>query len=251
MMTIGIICAMDEEIELLTQDMQSEQVQTIAGRNFYIGTLYGKQTVLVKSHIGKVAAALTASLLIDHFCVGSIIFSGTAGGIDPTLHVGDAVIGDLTCQHDFKVPGDPLFQIPVLKKSYLESDCTLTQLAFEAVNDYIQHEMLLDIPEKHLKAFHIQTPKAVIGTIASGDEFICDKERNQWLYEHVQNIKCVEMEGAAVAQVCYEFQIPFAIIRIISDGANDDTHVDFDLFIEEAARYFTKGAIKTLLNKLS
>lgn len=249
-MKIGIICAMPEEIDLLKQDIQSEQIQTIADREFHIGTLYGKPTVLVLSRIGKVAAATTATLLIQHFHVDSIIFSGTAGGVDPDMNVGDAVVADLSCQHDMDAHEEFPFQIPLLKVSYLPSDTRLTQIASEAVQQYTASTMLQEIPKKYLDLFQIQQPKTVIGTIASGDEFVCTSEKNKWLYENVKNIKCVEMEGAAVAQVCYEFHIPFTVIRIISDCANDDSVVDFGLFIQEAARYFTRGTVKALLERM-
>lgn len=249
-MTIGIICAMNEEINLLQQDITAHHVTTIAGRDFHVGTLYGMSVVLVTGRIGKVAAGVTAALLIHHFQVDKIIFSGTAGGVNPDLNVGDAVVADKSVQHDFKLPWGDAFRIPLLEVSYMESDHELTTLAKQAVQDYIDTRMMQDIPQTYLDAFHIRNPKVVTGTIASGDEFVCTKEKNQWLYEHVDNIQCVEMEGAAVAQVCLEFSVPFTIIRIISDCANDDASVDFDLFIEEAACHFTKGVVKALLERL-
>ncbi len=89
----------------------------------------------------------------------------------------------------------------------------------------------------------------MIGTIASGDQFICDGSKNAWLEQNVKNIKCVEMEGAAVAQVCHEFNIPFAIIRVISDSASDTAGIDFDAFVLEAACHFTRGSMKAFLSK--
>ncbi|MGI5958672.1 MAG: 5'-methylthioadenosine/adenosylhomocysteine nucleosidase [Massiliimalia sp.] len=248
-MKLGMICAMEEEIRLILQDMKSEKIVNIAGREFHIGVLYDIETVLVLSRIGKVAASMTTALLIDHFEVDQVIFSGTAGGVDPELHTGDIVIGDQSCQHDFKVPGEK-FRIPLLNKCYLDSDPNLTKLAFQAAEEYIGEQMKQDVPVEFLKEFGITAPKAVVGTIASGDEFVCEKSRNQWLYENVENVRCVEMEGAAVAQACYEFDIPFTIIRVISDGANDSSNVDFDRFIEHTAKFFTRGVVKKLYGLL-
>ena len=110
-----------------------------------------------------------------------------------------------------------------------------------------QNDLHSEIPQEHLRRFGITQPKAVTGTIASGDEFVCDPAKNKWLYEHIDNLKCVEMEGAAMAQVCYEYGLPFTILRVISDCADNDTPFTFDSFIEGAAKYFTRGSIRALL----
>lgn len=249
-MKIGVICAMHEEVDLIRKDMVSHTVEEIAGRQFHIGKLYGVDTVLVVSRIGKVASAVTASILIDRFNVEKIVFSGTAGGVDPNMNVGDAVVATSSVQHDFKVPGGDMFRIPLLDISYLPADEELSNKAFDAVNEYIAKDMLNDIPKKYLSQFNIKSPKVKMGVIASGDEFVCSKERNTWLYENVKDIKCVEMEGASVAQVCFEYGIPYTVIRVISDCANNDASVDFDLFIKEAACHFTRGTIKALFSRL-
>lgn len=250
-MRIGVICAMHEEVDLIRKDMQSDKIETIAGRDFHIGKLYGVDTVLVVSRIGKVAAGITASILMDRFNVDKIVFSGTAGGVDPKMNVGDAVVACSSVQHDFKVPGGDMFRIPLLDISYLPTDKDLSEKAREAVQEYISKDMLNDIPKQYLKEFKIENPKVEVGVIASGDEFVCSKDRNTWLYENVKDIKCVEMEGAAVAQACFEYGVPYTIIRVISDCANDDASVDFDLFIKEAACHFTRGTVKALFNRLA
>lgn len=247
-MKYGIICAMEAEINLLEKDIEIANTTVIANRKFIEGTLYGKDVVLVMSRIGKVASASTATTLIDRFNVDNVIFCGTAGGIDKTLNVGDVVVGDLAVQHDVVV-GNDLFIIPRIDVDYFKCDEKLTKALFDAVNSYISLEIENDIPKRYLNEFKINNPKVVIGTIASGDQFICDGSRNTWLETNVRNIKCVEMEGAAVAQVCYEFDIPFTIVRVISDCANDDASVDFDAFVLEAACHFTKGSMKAFLSK--
>jgi len=251
-MLTGIICAMDCEMNLIRRDLTDASVTTIADREFVKGNLYGQDVVVVISHIGKVAAALTTTLLLHTFGVDRVIFSGVAGGLHNDLHVGDAVIGDFSVQHDFKLPeawGEP-FRIPMLELSYIPSDEKLTALAKEAVEEYFANDLAEDIPEGYRTAFGIQKPKAIIATVASGDEFVCTADRHQWLHDHVRNAGCAEMEGAAVAQVCAEFNIPFTIIRVISDSANDEASVDYDQFVEHAAKYFTRGTVKALFKRL-
>ena len=119
----------------------------------------------------------------------------------------------------------------------------------KAVDHYMKYEMKQDIPKEYLDEFGIVSPKAQLGTIASGDQFICDNEKNAWLADHIENLQCVEMEGAAVAQICYEFGIPFAVLRVISDSANSDSNIDFMRFVAEAACHFTRGGLRAFLSK--
>lgn len=249
-MKYGIVCAMEEEIRLLASDMVAQKTETVAKRNFFCGTLYGKEVVLVKSMIGKVASASTATTLIDRFKVDCVVFCGTAGGIDKALNVGDVVIADKLIQHDFDqgVP-EYLFVIPGHNIAYFETDKKLSERIAKAVFEYTDKTFREDIPKEHLDEFGIISPKSVVGTIASGDQFICDAEKNKWLEDKIDNLKCVEMEGASVAQICREFEVPLAVVRVISDSANDDSNVDFMKFITDAACHFTRGIIKAFLEK--
>lgn len=250
-MKIGIICAMEEEIRLLVNDISIKENKVMADREFYLGELYSQEVVLVKSRIGKVASATTATLLISQFGVDCIIFAGTAGGLAPDLFIGDVVVGDLTTQHDFFVPGDPLFKIPLINVSYFKSDEALTQKLYEASKKFIKTDLKNDIAKEYLDECEITEPKVVIGTIASGDQFIADEKKHKWLAENVQNGKCVEMEGGAVAQVCYEFNIPFTLVRVISDGANQSSSVAFDKFVENTACHYTRGCVKAFLESIN
>ena len=243
---IGLICAMEEEIRLLERDMQAEQTSVIAGRTFYEGVLYGRPVTLVQSRIGKVAAASTATTLLDRFGVDCVIFCGTAGGIAPDLHTGDVVVADKLVQHDF-FDGVGWFRIPLLDKSYFETEPVLTEGIRLAVIQYLRYRLKQETPQSHLDEFRISDPKVVTGTVVTGDQFICDPEKNRWIAEQVDNAKCVEMEGAAVAQICYEFGIPCAVVRVVSDGANDNSNLDFERFVSEAACHFTRGALKAFL----
>ncbi len=246
-MAIGIICAISEEIDLLKKDITLKSKTLIANREFFEGTLYGKEVVLVKSAIGKVASTMTATILINNFEVESVIFCGVAGALDKDLNVGDVVIGDKSVQHDYYTPVYPDFYLDSIGISYIPSDRELCSKAYDSAKLYIEKELKSDIPQKYLDLFHINNPKVVVGTVASGDQFIDDSKVSLNLSEKVENAKCVEMEGAAVAQVCYEFKIPYVVIRVISDSANDDANVDFITFVEEAACHFTRGTIKAIL----
>lgn len=251
-MKLGIMCAMEEEMALIKADIVNPQIKTIAGRDFYSGTLYQQEVVLVISRVGKVAAASTATTLIDCFKVDQVIFTGTAGAIDSVLNVGDLVVGDLTLQHDVDAMGFGYdrFLIPVIRKAYFESNQAMTDLLFKSASDYIKNTLPQEIPNSVLEKLGIKEPKVLLGTIASGDQFISNKEKKDWLETHIKNLKCVEMEGAAVAQICYEFNVPFAIFRVISDSASETATVDFDFFIQEAS-HFTKGCLKTFLENFA
>lgn len=246
-MKYGIICAVEPEIELIKKDMQNEKVTTIARRTYSEGMLYGKDVVLVMSEVGKVASALTATILINNFDIDCVIFCGTAGGTAPELNVGDVVVANSLIQHDL-FNGSEHFKLPMLDLSDFAPDKSLSDSIFKAVESYISTAGYKEIPEEYLNEFHIKSPKAVIGTIASGDQFINDKTKTQWLSDNINNLKCVEMEGAAVGQVCYDFNIPLAVVRVISDSANEESDFDFFHFAKQAMPYFTRGALKAYLS---
>ena len=247
-MKYGIICAMDEEIALLREDIVSEKESVIANRTFSEGTLYGEDVVLVKSGIGKVASASTATTLINMYKPEYIIFCGTAGAISADLCVGDVVVADKLCQHDFFTGVDYL-RIPGLNVSYFETDKKLTENLYLAIKKYIDEDMKKVIPQKYLDEFRIKDPKIKVGTIASGDQFICTTQMREDIINKTENCKCAEMEGAAVAQICYENNIPFAVCRVMSDSADEESNIDFMKFVEEAGAHFTRGILKAFLSK--
>lgn len=248
-MKYGIICAVAEEIALVSADITAEHTTRIAKRDFFEGTLYGQNVVLAQSEVGKVAAAITATLMIERFQVDGIIFCGTAGGVDPALNVGDVVVANRLVQHDI-YDGEGYFTIPRLNVAYFEADKKLSEQMHAAIDAYLRKGLREDIPQKHLDEFHIQNPKVAVGTIASGDQFINDSAKRIWLEERIDNLKCVEMEGAAVAQVCYEFGLPIAVIRVISDSANEESGPAFDRFAAEAMCYFTRGSLRAFMEAL-
>ena len=241
---IGIISAMREEMQTLLDNLQGLSATTKGMRTYYTGKLFNTNVVLVFSRWGKVAAATTITQLLNDYTVDEIIFTGVAGALDKNLNIGDIVIGNAIYQHD--VDASPLFkkfEIPLLQQTSFKTSTThrkklyeATQLFLKAYTDYIDNTKA--------QSFDIKQPKVMIGDIASGDQFISDIVVVQQLNTALPSVCCVEMEGAAVAQVCYEYKIPFSIIRIISDNANDNAHIDFPKFAKDIASHYALGILQ-------
>lgn len=232
-MKIGIIGAMNEEIQLMKTEMQIVNEQQIGRITYYVGTCHEKEIVLCQSGVGKVNAAMTAQILIDHYQVNKIIFTGVAGALDPTLEIGDIVISTCAEQHDIDASslGFKRGQIPMFPhSSVFEADHGLVTIAFEAAKELGRKK------------------KVMKGKVLSGDQFIADPEMASKLRKEFAGV-CVEMEGAAVAQVAMLNGIPFVIVRSISDKANHDATVNFTEFVQIAARQ-SNEIVKSMLNKM-
>jgi len=239
---IGIISAMQEEIQALLHQLQNVATTVKGMRTYYTGTLYNQKVILVFSRWGKVASAVTTTQLINDFDVNEIIFTGVAGGIIDSLNIGDVVIGKNLFQHDLNAsPFYEKLEIPILKKKYLETSNAKQLL--EATNQFIQNYSKY-VPKEDAQLFNITKPKVIFGDIASGDQFISSVKKIKKLNKQIPTATCVEMEGAAVAQVCYEYNIPFSIIRIISDKANDNANIDFSKFSHTIASNYALGILK-------
>lgn len=241
---IGIMSAMREEIQALLPLLENTQQVTKGKRDYYTGTLFGKEVALVFSRWGKVASATTATQLINDFDIEELIFTGVAGGIHPDLNIGDIVIGKQLVQHDMDAsPLYDVFEIPLIDKTFFETNPDNREQLLNASQSFIKNYIDI-ISEKEAKSLHITDPKVVVGDIASGDQFISNKSQMNFITSHLESVVCVEMEGAAVAQVCYDYDIPFSIMRVISDKANDDAHIDFPLFVEQIASKYALGVLK-------
>ncbi len=218
MQNIGIIGAMEEEIALLQQKAIITDTEQIIGLTFYKGMLHDKKVVFVKSGIGKVNAALCTQILIDRFAVDCVINVGVAGAVYKELSIGDIVISKDAVQHDMdtSVFGDPVGIIPRMEESYFKADKTLIELA---------QKCSMALTSK---------AKIFLGRIASGDQFISTPQGKQKIWDTVQGY-CAEMEGAAIAHACYLNQIPFVIIRSISDDAEDKAHIAYEQFVKIAS----------------
>ena len=243
-MTIGIISAMQEEMQTLLDNLQEPVATTKGMRTYYHGKLFNVEIVLVFSRWGKVASATTATQLINDFEVDEIIFTGVAGAISKDLNIGDIIIGKHLYQHD--VDASPLFkkfEVPLLNKTYFETSLSHRKRLYQATRVFINSYMDFISAEK-AHSFQIIDPKVIIGDIASGDQFLSETNATESLSSELPTVLCVEMEGAAVAQVCFEYNIPFSIIRIISDKANDNAHIDFPLFAKEVASHYALGILQ-------
>lgn len=196
------------------------------------------------------AAAITSTTLITHFNVDVVIFCGVTGAAHPDLAVGDIVIGDRTIQHDMNTePLFPKFQIPLTDITYFAADKKLVALASEAASTVIAtKEKLDDLP---ITEFNPNPLNVMTGTLASGDQFIADKNKVKALSAEIENLYAVDMESAAVAQVCSDYQRPFVAIRVISDKADGSAHIDFPKFIAELASPLDALIVEQLLELLS
>lgn len=227
---------MPQEQQGLIAHMTQLQVKTRAQREYVYGTLWETECVCVLSRIGKVAAATTATTLIEHFGVTHILFTGVAGAADSRVKVGDIVVAESLIQHDLdSSPLFPRFEIPLTGRTHLEPDAGMTEKLTQAVIDFFHQDLAQVIDDEDRESFQMSEPRIHTGLIASGGEFIDCSQRMKQLKKDLPEVLAVEMEGAAVAQVCQEFGIPFAIMRTISDEANEDSPGDFMQFIERVA----------------
>lgn len=243
---IGIMGAMPEEINSITELLTEEQEVQIGGRTYYTGLLNGIETVVVFSRWGKVAAATTVTTLILEFKITQLLFTGVAGAVHSDLKIGDIVIGKRFFQHD--MDGRPLmkqFEIPLLGITYLECREKNIRFAEEIVSDLFSKKHLAQvISNNELNRFGIGNPKLFVGDIASGDKFFSNTEDKNSLTQLLPTVLCVEMEGAAVAQACYEYAIPFTIIRTISDTADENAAIDFPSFIRHISSKYSLEIVK-------
>ena len=244
---IGLMGAMHEEIAHLKPLMDVAQIQVIGGREYIRGKLFGIDTVLVFSRWGKVAAAATAATLIAEYQVDQIIFTGVAGATAKHLNIGDVVIATHLYQHD--MDASPLFaklEVPFLSLKFFGVDPFFLNTATKAAHSFFENKLPLALKKSTLDAFSIQNPSVYQGIIASGDRFISDLVTMESLLQEVPDTLAVEMEGASVAQVCFEHEIPFMIIRTISDRADHTAPIDFQKFVREIAMNYSAGIIQEL-----
>ena len=240
--------AMPEEVTHMLELLEESKVENIGNRTYHLGFINKQQVVIVFSRWGKVAAAATATTLILHFKVCKIIFTGVAGAIDDALNVGDIVIGEKFYQHDMDArPLMQEFEIPLLQKTYFESDAQMKSIAHQKLNAAkLQNSFDLQILDSNADLIDI-TPQICYGDIASGDHFFAETASKNKLKQKLPSVLCVEMEGAAVAQVCYELQLPFIVIRVISDKADGHSSIDFKRFADDIAGRFGRKIIENLL----
>lgn len=223
---------MEEEVTLLRAEIENAKPKVIANTEFIEGVIGGKEVVLVRSGIGKVNAAIATTLLLEMYQPDVVLNTGSAGGFSESLEVGSVVISDEVCHHDVDVTafGYVHGQVPQLPPTFT-ADEQLIGLAIEAVEALGKHTY-------------------ETGLIASSDTFMSD-------VAHVENVRglfpsmiAAEMEAAAVAQVCHQFETPFVVIRALSDIAGKEAPMSFDEFLPIAARHST-DIVLSVISKLS
>ena len=228
---LGIIGAMDEEVAKLKEHMKDVTVTTKASMDFYKGTLNNKEVVIVRSGIGKVNASICTQILIDDFHIDAVINTGIAGSLRNEINIGDIVLSTDTVEHDMEATafGYPVGQIPRMDTFSFEADKHLIALAkncCEKVNPEVT---------------------VFTGRVVSGDQFISNKEKKNWLLETFDGY-CTEMEGASIAHCAYLNNIPFLIIRAISDKADDSAQMDYPTFEALAIERSVKLMLEMVVN---
>ena len=246
---IGLMSAMHEELALLLEAMPDEQKLTVAGRDFWQGHWQGRPVVAVLSRIGKVAAATTATALIERFGVQRIVFTGVAGGIGPGVRVGDVVLASSFVQHD--MDASPLFarhEVPLYGRSRFGTDTALSNGLAQAAQQVLA-QVAAHVGAPAVAEFGLHAPRLHTGLIASGDRFVSTTAECRALQQALPEALAVEMEGAAVAQVCADYGVAFAALRTISDRADDDAHADFSRFIRKVASRYSLAMLSAWLQE--
>lgn len=215
--TVAIIGAMEQEIELLKNLMHHPKEESFGSFSFYCGNLFNKNVILALSGIGKVNAAICTAVIIDRFKPDCIINTGSAGGLGEFLHVGDVVVGTLIAHHDVDVTafGYKIGQVPKMRPAF-ESAPDLVRAAGKAAKNFAG-------------------ARVHKGLIVSGDQFINGAEQVEQIRSKFFGVQAVEMEAAAIAQTCEQLDVPFVVIRAISDLANEKAGISFEEFLEQAS----------------
>lgn len=248
-MILGIIGAMPEEMDLIIAAIEDKQFVEHGSRIFYRGRLFGQDVVAVFSRWGKVAAATTATSLILEFKVDRIVFTGVAGGISPDAVIGDVVIAQHLFQHDMDArPLMRRFEIPLTGKTSYEIPPQNQELMKQAVHNFLKNDKEF---RKVLTEQQILNPKLIVGDIASGDLFISSTTMKQSLIRNLPSVVCAEMEGAAVAQVCDDFEIPLVVVRVISDVADEEAHLSTIGFVNQHAGNYSLSIIREYISLLN
>ena len=231
MTRLAIVGAMHEEIAALRPCLEGLRTERRAGRDFHFGRLDGHDVILVRCGIGKVAAATTAAVLLDAFDAPALLFTGVAGGLHPDVAVGDVVVARSLLQHDMDAsPLFPRYEVPLTGRSRFDADAGRAAALAEAA-----------------RRCRVVRGRVHEGLVVSGDRFVSSAAESSALRSALPDALAVEMEGAAVAQVCSDFGRPFAVLRSISDRADDAAHVDFTQFVAEVASVYARTIVSDWL----
>jgi len=249
---VGVIGALPEEVELLHDHLVGESVAHIARRRYHTGTLRVvsglQQVTIVQSRMGKVAAAVTATTLIREFHVDAIVFTGIAGALAGDVGIGDVVVASDLVQHDIQGPPDEFRrgEVPLLGRREFVADDALSDAAVAGATLFFEHDLAAVVDAGMRAELGIDRPRVHRGRIVTGDEFI-HGDGKAVVIDRDPAALCVDMEGAAVAQVCFEHGgVPLCVIRAISDLASGDAVVDFPVFRDALARHYAWEIIRRM-----
>ena len=229
-MKIGIIAAMPEELAYFLQHLDDAREEKVLGNSYHTGKVGSVELVLVESGIGKVMSAMSVAILADHFQVDAVINTGSAGAVANGIAVGDVVIADKLCYHD----------VDVTAFGYDYGQMARQPLYFESDKKFIS--LIQESLSKLDQTWHL-------GLIATGDSFVAGEDKIKVIKEHFPQVLAVEMEGAAIAQAAHALNLPFLVIRAMSDNANHEASISFDEFIVEAG-HRSAQALMTLLQSI-
>ncbi len=242
---LGLMAALPEELDAVLADMVDARIVARANRVFYCGRLWGHAVVAVLARVGKVAAATTATTLIEHFGVRAVVLTGVAGGVGDGVRLGDVVVATAVLQHDMDAsPLFPRFEVPLTGVSRWPCDTTLSDALVWAARATLA-------PTAGAAAGPLPpTARLHQGLVVSGDRFVSTAAESAALRAALPDALAVEMEGAAVAQVCADYAVPMAMVRCISDRADDAAHGDFTQFVAQVARPASLSLIRHLIQHL-
>jgi adenosylhomocysteine nucleosidase len=248
--TLGIMAALPQELGDLIDAMRGAgdmRSVTLGQREYHAGTVNGVRCVATLARIGKVAAATTASTLIHVFKTDAIVFTGVAGGVHASVKVGDIVVADTLLQHDLDAsPLFPRYEVPLLGKSRFDTAARLNDVLLAACEAFVAER-----GAALQAAFMVDGPRVHRGMIVSGDRFIASHEAVEALRTALPDALATEMEGAALAQVCYEHGVPCAVVRTISDTADAHAPVSFAEFLTAIAATYSSGILSRFLSLYS
>jgi len=237
MSRLAIVGAMHEEIAALRPCLEGLRTERRAGRDFHFGRLDGHDVILVRCGIGKVAAATTTAVLLDAFDAAALLFTGVAGGLGGGVCVGDIVVATTLLQHDMNAePLFPRWEVPLTGRARFDADTAWSARL-------VQASRTLAATGTHAVAATIHQ-----GLVLSGDRFVATHSESDQLRALLPDALAVEMEGAAVAQVCHDFGRPFAVVRTISDRADAAAHGDFQRFVCDVAAPYSRDIVRAALS---
>lgn len=245
---IGIIAPMVEEIEMILHHMEVEEKVISGNRIYHIGKIEGRDVVVALSGIGKVASSVTAAVMMETFQVTTLIVTGVAGGVHDSVNIGDVVVATHAVQHDMDCsPIFPKYEIPLTGITRFDLTSPLLTTIEKEIASYLQNDFQHSIDVVKAKALGISQPKFHQGLLLSGDQFIGTGDKLNELQSEFPEALFVEMEGAAVAQICHDYKVSLIMFRSISDKANDSAHIDFNAYINDISRHYTWQLVQRIV----